>query len=288
SGWSPNSEYEVRGVAGEVTDGSYEFESAVSTFSTESEFVIPNASMEEWSTYSAQTMLGKKNVVLPDAGGDKLTSFWGSGNEGSATANMTLTNKNTDMFHSGAAAARLASNSAFKVLAAGNLFVGNYKETYETSNGKLSFGREYDGSHPSKMRVWVNYRPGVVDVIKSGMDNYVPAGFSGSSDHGQIYVALTTGEIEVRTGSDRKLFSPEPDGNSDARVVGYGQVTWDSNYGADGSLEMLEIPIEYNSIAKTVKPTHLIIVCTASKYGDYFCGSSKSVMYVDDFELVYE
>ncbi|MDE6532269.1 MAG: PCMD domain-containing protein [Muribaculaceae bacterium] len=288
SGLSPNSEYEVRVVAGEVTDGSYEFESAVSTFSTESEFVIPNASMEEWSTYSAQTMLGKKNVVLPDASGDKLTSFWGSGNEGSATANMTLTDKNTDMFHSGAAAARLASSSAFNVLAAGNLFVGNYKETYETSNGKLSFGREYDGSHPSKMRVWVNYRPGVVNVIKSGMDNYVPAGFSGGSDHGQIYVALTTGEIEVRTGSDRKLFSPEPDGNSDARVVGYGQVTWDSDYGADGSLEMLEIPIEYTSIAKTVKPTHLIIVCSASKYGDYFCGSSKSVMYVDDFELVYE
>ncbi|MDE5712626.1 MAG: PCMD domain-containing protein, partial [Muribaculaceae bacterium] len=31
-----------------------------------------------------------------------------------------------------------------------------------------------------------------------------------------------------------------------------------------------------------------VIVCSASKFGDYFCGSSSSVMYVDDFELVYE
>lgn len=289
SGLTPATTYQFRVVAGAFADGKYEFESEeIGEFTTEGEFMIPNASFENWSSYKASTLLGTKDVVLPDAGGDKLAAFWGSGNEGSATANMTLTEKYTDMYHSGSASARLASNKAFGVLAAGNLFVGNYKETYETSNGKLSFGREYNGSHPSKMRVWVNYRPGTVDVIKKGMEGYVPSGFSGSSDQGQIYVALTTGPVEVRTGSDRKLFSPEPDGNSDARVVGYGQVTWDGNYGADGSLDLLEIPIEYTSIAKTVKPTHLVIVCSASKFGDYFCGSSSSVMYVDDFELVYE
>lgn len=258
------------------------------TFTTESVFVIPNASFENWSSYKANTMLGEKDVVLPGEGGDKLLSFWGSGNEGSATANMTLTNKYGDIFHEGSASARLASSKAFGVLAAGNLFAGNYKETYETSNGKLSFGREYNGSHPSKLRVWANYRPGTVDIIKKGMDEFVPAGFKDGPDQGQIYVALTTGPVEVKTGSDRKLFSPEPDGNSDARVVGYGQVTWNEPFGADGSLDLLEIPIEYNDLAKTVIPTHLIIVCSASKFGDYFCGSSTSVMIVDDFELVYE
>lgn len=289
TGLTPGTTYQFRVVAGALVDGVYEFESEeIGEFTTEDVFTIPNASFEEWSSYRATTMLGDKDVVLPFAGDDKFAAFWGSGNEGSATANMTLTNKYTDLYHSGTASARLASNKAFGVLAAGNLFVGNYKETYETSNGKLSFGREYNGSHPSKLRVWANYRPGIVDVIKKGMDSFVPSGFKDSPDQGQIYVALTTGPVEVKTGSDRKLFSSEPDGNSDARVVGYGQVTWNSNFGADGSLDMLEIPIEYTSIAKTVRPTHLVIVCSASKFGDYFCGSSSSVMYVDDFELVYE
>jgi hypothetical protein len=289
TGLTPATTYQFRVVAGALNEGAYDFESdELGEFTTEGVFTIPNASFEDWGSYRANTALGEKDVVLPFAGSDKLAAFWGSGNEGSATANMTLTNKYTELSHSGSASARLASNKAFGVLAAGNLFVGNYKETYETSNGKLSFGREYNGSHPSKLRLWANYRPGTVDVIKKGMDSFVPSGFKGSSDQGQIYVALTTGPVEVKTGSDRKLFSPEPDGNSDARVVGYGQVTWNSNYGADGSLDMLEIPIEYTSIAKTVKPTHLVIVCSASKFGDYFCGSSSSVMVVDDFELIYE
>ena len=34
-------------------------------------------------------------------------------------------------------------------------------------------------------------------------------------------------------------------------------------------------------------PTHLIIVCTGSRFGDYFTGSTQSLLLVDDFELVY-
>lgn len=50
----------------------------------------------------------------------------------------------------------------------------------------------------------------------------------------------------------------------------------------------MEIPLEYKDSAKTTELTHLVIVCSASKFGDYFCGSTGSVMYLDDFELVYE
>ena len=32
---------------------------------------------------------------------------------------------------------------------------------------------------------------------------------------------------------------------------------------------------------------YLIVVASASKYGDYFTGSKSSVMYVDDFSLIY-
>ena len=107
---------------------------------------------------------------------------------------------------------------------------------------------------------------------------------NGGSDHGQIYVALTTAPIEIRTNpSNRKLFD-----KTDMEVLAYGEVTWKEAFGQDGQLQLVEIPLGYNERAKTNKPTHLVIVCSASKFGDYFCGSSKSVMYLDDFELVYE
>ena len=45
------------------------------------------------------------------------------------------------------------------------------------------------------------------------------------------------------------------------------------------------IDLEYKNLTK--KPTHIIIVFSSSKYGDYFEGSTKSLLYLDDLEFVY-
>lgn len=283
TGLNPATVYEYRVVAGAETDGVFEFESGIATVKTETQFIIPNASFEDWGEYSASTMLGKKTVIYPGLSRNSHEDhFWDSGNEGAATANKILTNKSTDMVHSGTYSARLASDAALGIIAAGNIFTGYYVKT-DGTNGVLSVGHTYDGSHPVKLRVYANYRPGGNVTIKSGNEQYVEI-VNGGSDHGQIYVALTSGPVEIRTNpSNRKLFD-----KNGSEVVAYGEVTWREAFGPDGGLEMVEIPFEYNDRAKSLKPTHLVIVCSASKFGDYFCGSSSSVMYVDDFELVYE
>ncbi len=259
--------------------------SDVQTFTTETPFAsIPNGSFEDWSTYSASTLLGTKNVTLPWSVGDKEASFWGSGNEGSATANKTLTNKTTDMLNSGTYAVKLQSDEALSILAAGNIFIGHYVET-DGTNGVLSLGREYNGTHPDKMTMWVNYRPATGVKVNKGEEANVPDGFAGGSDHGQIYVALTTAPVEIRTNpSKRKLFDAE----GDETVLAYGQVTWTEAFGPDGQLQKIEIPFTYNERAKTKKPVYLVMVASASKYGDYFSGAKGSVIYLDDVELVYE
>lgn len=277
----PGTTYEYKAYA----DG---FEASESkTFMTESVFVIPNASMEEWSTYKASTMLGTRTVILPWSVGDKNASFWGSGNEGSATASITILNKYGEMKHKGSYSARLASNSALGVIAAGNIFVGTYVET-DGTNGVLSLGREYNGSHPSKVRVYANYRPGGGVKVSAGNEDLVDVVEKGT-DQGQIYVALTTGPIEIRTNpNNRRLFPMTPSDEDYDKVIAYGQVTWDKNYGPDGELQQVDIPFEYTSKANTIAPTHLVIVASASKFGDFFSGSSSSVMCLDDFELIYE
>lgn len=275
SGLEPGTTYEYKAFADDFESG------AVLTFKTEDKYIIPNASMESWSTYQAKTMLGDRTVTFPGTG--DVTTHWDSGNEGAATANGILTDKSTDMVHSGTYSARLESKIMFKMIAAGNLFFGDYVKT-DGTNGVLALGREYNGSHPTKLRVYANYRPGTNLSIKEDNKDYVGDLTDSGCDNGQIYVALTVGTVDIRTNpKDRKLFNVD-----DEQVLAYGQVTWKEAFGPDGQLQMIEIPIEYKANARTTRPTHLIITCCASKFGDFFSGAEGSVMYLDDFELVYE
>lgn len=275
SGLEPGTTYEYKAFADDFESG------AVLTFKTEDKYIIPNASMESWSTYQAKTMLGERTVTFPGTG--DVTTHWDSGNEGAATANGILTDKSTDMVHSGTYSARLESKIMFKMIAAGNLFFGDYVKT-DGTNGVLALGREYNGSHPTKLRVYANYRPGTNLSIKEDNKDYVGDLTDSGCDNGQIYVALTVGTVDIRTNpKDRKLFNVD-----DEQVLAYGQVTWKEAFGPDGQLQMIEIPIEYKANARTTRPTHLIITCCASKFGDFFSGAEGSVMYLDDFELVYE
>lgn len=260
----------------------------VNRFTTESVFTIPNYSFEEWGTYDGKTALGTtaKGIVVPGTTGDKYTSFWGSGNEGGATAKITMTNKSTDMVHSGTYSARLASASALGMLAAGNIFVGEYEKAALSGGnavGYINMGREYNGSHPTALRAYINYRPGTVGNYKAN-SIFTPDFVEGGSDHGQIYVALSDQIVNVVTDpNDNKFFNPDAE-----NILAYGEMTFKDAFGPDGALKEINIPLIYRERAKTVRPKYLLITCCASKYGDYFSGSTTSVLYLDDVELIYE
>ncbi len=282
---APSASYSVK-LTGLKAGTTYEYrafcpgceDAAINTFTTESLYQIPNASMEEWDTYKSNN----KDIVFAGTG---ACTFWDSGNQGSASVGMTISNKSEDMKHSGQYSAKLTSVDAMPligILAAGNIFTGKFVAV-DGTNGVLEFGREYNGSHPSKLRVYANYRPGNVDIFKTANEDRLGTLTKGAPDHGQIYVAFTDEPIEIRTKNAAKLFSTD-----DPHVLAYGQVTWTGNFGPDGQLQMVEIPIEYFDRAATTRATHIVIVACASKYGDFFSGSSSSVMYLDDFELVYD
>lgn len=262
TGLEPSTFYEYRTVA----DG---FESQSLYFTTEGAYTIPNSSMEQWST-------GSKDVLIPSA--DNPSTFWDSGNHGSITLGINLTQPATDILHTGSKAARLRSQKVAVMglgkFAAGNLFTGSF-DGLEGTDGKLTFGRAYDASHPEVLSVWVNYRPQTVQEAKKHLAK-------GDMDQGQIYVALSTEPVQIRTKNSAKLFNKD-----DACILAYGEKTFTADFGAADTLENLCIPLEYKEAAKTQKPLYLIIVCTASKFGDFFEGGEGSTMTVDDFELVY-
>lgn len=281
TGLEAGTEYKYRAACGDFHSDE------VLKFTTYSKFIIPNGDMEQWA--SVNGVGGQDGIKLPSRTGKP--DFWGNGNPGAKMAGTILTDESTDMYHSPSKSARLESQfaSVFGIgkFAAGNLFAGEYVKT-DGTDGVLSFGKPFaeftDGKQvdvrPTAMRVYVNYRPKPGVNKKGANKNYID---EGELDNGQIYVALTTAAIEIKTKKAEKLFNTE-----DPEVLAYGEFTFEENYGADGQLQELIIPIEYFDRSEGVFPTHLVIVCSASKYGDYFSGGEGSTMYVDDFELIYE
>ena len=84
---------------------------------------------------------------------------------------------------------------------------------------------------------------------------------------------------EIRTNpNNRHLFNPDGD-----EVVAYGQLQW-----SDEVSDYREFEIEFKYKSHSRKPRYLLIVASASKYGDYFTGGSGSVLCVDDFSLDFD
>ena len=86
--------------------------------------------------------------------------------------------------------------------------------------------------------------------------------------------------LEVSNG-DLSTFPTWTD-KTDSRIVAFGIKVQKTTQ--DGWVEF-DIPLDYYQT--NVIPKYLVIVAASSKYGDFFHGSSSSVLYLDDFELRY-
>lgn len=274
TGLKPGTTYEYQAVC-------TGFESSIARFTTEEALQLKNASLEEWT--SAKCMNDKKNVLIPAA--SEADMFWDSGNHGSATMSKEVTQQATDKVHSGQYSAKLSSQfvgvGTIGKFAAGNLFVGKYLKT-DGTDGILGWGRPFT-SRPTALRVWVHYTPGTVEYVNSNVSDIV----KGQPDKGIIYVAIVDGSTKEAEGTSWpvvvKTKSAELFHKTDSNVIGYGEkVFTEATAGSD--LVMVEIPIAYTRT--DLKASNIIVTCSASKGGDYFAGGD-SVMYLDDFELVY-
>ena len=70
-------------------------------------------------------------------------------------------------------------------------------------------------------------------------------------------------------------------------MLAYGQMIFTGEYGSASAMREFEITLEYKDAALLQRAGYLVITASASQYGDYFTGSTSSVMYLDDLELVY-
>jgi hypothetical protein len=223
--------------------------------------------------------------------------FWDSGNHGSASLSKQVTTPDGTHKHSGQYSALLTSQKVALMgigrFAAGNIFIGQYLKT-DGTDGILGWGRPF-ASRPKALKGYLRYQPGEIKYNDCKIDDKTAemASHVGQTDQGIIYIVILSDDnkmtasatdsgkektwpIVVETKSGQVFDVNRPN------VLGYGQLIVDATQG-DGMIEF-NIPIEY--FRTDVKGANIAITCSASRYGDYFCGGD-SKMWIDDFELVY-
>jgi hypothetical protein len=201
-----------------------------------------------------------------------------------ALVNVNVTTPEESIVHTaGGKAAKL--QSIYKVkFAAASLYTGNFNSLSGTDGAKIDFGRPFT-ARPTQLKGWYKYSTGAIDYCGSGQ----PAGTvsKGDTDLWSAYIVLTTGRYQLdntNMSGTSKDFNALLNDENDTFVVAYGALA-DSKCVAASDWTQFTVDLKYKNLV--TKPTHIIIVFSASKYGDYFTGSTSSLLYLDDLELVY-
>lgn len=273
------------------------------TFTTEAAPNFPNASFEYVSKVTGNNYY---KFYDPNCGVEEgMKMFWGSGNgegpdgvNGSANMNIVITDVDTSTKIDGNQSVVAQTSSMVGMLAAGNLFAGQFVGLVGTSGGIVNFGRPWT-SRPSAMRIWCKYETGLINILNNNN-----LGVSKSDyDRAQIKVAIGTWDYKKYGGSkespvqinttDESTFvdyytDPSTIANGDVIIYkeGYsinkgGLITADTT----GWIEYV-IPLEYHNL--NAYPTHIVVSCAASQFGDYFTGYDKTKLWIDAVELIYE
>ena len=297
TGLTPSTEY----TYALVLNGSHVGETL--TFTTEDAPNLPNASFEYVSTVAGASYY---KFYDPNCGvADGSYMFWGSGNgegsegvEGSASMNIVITTIDTGDKIDGNQSVLCQNSSIVGMLTAGNLFTGQFAGLVGTSGGKVNFGRPWT-SRPSALKIWAKYSTGQINILKNKNLGVTESDY----DRAQIKVAIGTWPYKKYGGTkDSPVHVNTTDENTfvdfftDESTIANGDlIIYNDGYminrgekvtaTTSGWIEYT-IPLDYHQL--TTYPTHIVISCATSQFGDYFTGYDKGKLWIDAAELIYE
>ena len=286
TGLTPATDYQYRMY---YKNADTEYVSDTIAFTTEEATELPYGNFDDWHQSGKTWYTG----VSSDP-------FWDSSNPGTTTGlgalvNINPTTGNSEMVRDKGEQAYekdqvaelktyFGSAFGFGKLAAASLYVGQFNTLVNTSGAKLDFGRPFT-SRPIALKGWYHYTPETIDDDDEEVGKYTPS-MKGQTDLCSIYIILSKGTYQLDNTDTNTLLSEEKVFDME-QFIAYGELPMEQCRKTDGWVNF-NIPLKYKADKLDEKPTHLIIVCSSSKYGDYFTGAVGSVMYLDDFSLVYD
>ena len=281
SGLTAETAYEYRLVNG---NGDVISTQSFTTGEADAQTALQNGGFEDWCTIQTQGLFGKVNTAYPNASAD--VNFWDTSNTGANTMSTNdPTSSVTSPIVSGTHAAKLESKKVVIAFAAASLYTGTFGSVQMSSmSATLNFGQPFT-SRPIALHGYYQYTPANVDNVGDNLPADATVS-EGNPDECSIYIAMAKKAYEIDNSNPDTFIDFEGDDN----IIAYGTIEGDyvkTNGAANGYTEFT-IPLQYKESQFGAIPTHIIIVCSASKYGDYFTGGEGSTLYVDDFSLVYE
>lgn len=266
-GLTPDTDYEYRL---RYEDGGIESISEPVAFTTEEQVSLYNGGFEDWWVDG--------NVEYPN---EQDVNFWDTKNKSSASFGGSNTTGITNFPHGGNKAARLESKYVVIKFSAASLFTGSFVRLIDTDGDEVNWGTLF-ASRPTALKGWMQYAPAYIAGTQ-GYNSDAPADAPGigEPDVCAIFCALLSEALTVYN----KDMSTFPDWETDPRVIAYGALPAEQSVNTNGQWKEVNIPLVYRDLNK--KPTHLLIVFTSSKYGDYQHGGKGSLLYIDDFSLEY-
>lgn len=234
-------------------------------------FVLGEEKMVDNMNFEAGWTTNKKS-------GKKPGGPWDSGNSKVLIATVDNTKEETSLLATeySKKAVKMISNETFGNFAAGNIYTGVLQDiNMDPAGAALDFGISYSET-PTILNGYYFYQP---QIVNKGSH----AGMSGKKDLCSIYVLLcdwtTPFRVETYNGKFVNINDPS--------VLAYGELPIDKCTGEGMTgYEYFEIPIVYRDITR--KPKYILIVASASKYGDYFTGGNGSTLYIDEFSLGFD
>ena len=280
TGLTPATQYTYR-LAYEKSGEAYASDPV--TFTTEEATTLPNGNMDDW--YKS----GKTWYPVSESDYSTSGSFWDSSNPGTTTGagalvNVNPTQGNSSIVHtSGGQSAELKSQyaSAFGIgkFAAASLYSGKFNSLVGTNGAKIDFGQKF-ASRPTGLHGWFCYTSGKIDY--RGDNTPEGVGEKGTDDLCSIYIAIAKAPHQLDNTQTSTFFDFENDDN----IIAYGELPDAEAVSTNNEWKEFNVELKYKDITPQTE-YYLIIVCSSSKYGDYFTGSTGSIMYIDDLELLY-
>lgn len=275
----PNTTYESRMA---YNDEQY---SEVTEFTTEDATALYNGNFDNW--YQAD----KTWYAVAQNDYNDGNAFWDSGNVGTSTGAAAIvgaknpTSPETNIIHTnGGKSAKLQSQfvglGSMGKFAAGNLYTGHFVRTIGMSGAEIQFGSPFT-ARPNALHGWFQYTSGTVDYYgdSTPSDALVQ---DGGTDMCAIYIALSDADEPYTVNTSEGNFV---DYANDPNIIAYGELPI-TDCVTTSDWKEFTINLTYRDLTR--KPKYIIVVASASKYGDYFTGSTGSLMYLDDFSLVYD
>lgn len=281
TGLTASTEYEYRLVnKDEVVIGAAQ---SFTTAATDTQTALYNGNFDLWSESGSTIYPGSAE----EAG--NTTSFWNTSNPGTtqglgaiggAVNPTTGVQSPVHTTGEGAYAAKLQTTNKLGVLAAASLYTGSFMGLSGMS-ANMEFGKPFT-SRPVALRGYYMYTPQVINRV-SRVPEDVEIVKDETMDQCAIFIALAKKSFTFNNNKEEEYIDYEGDDN----IIAYGELPSGAATSGDGYTEFT-IPLKYKESQFGEQPTHIIIVCSASKYGDYMTGGDNSLLYVDDFSLVYE